>query len=162
MSVPSLSPARFHRIAIAIAAVAVVVGWPNVASAHTDFESSDPADQQIVEGPVETVTVSFTNPAVQSGDGFQVLDPSGAVRSPTSIDPTDGTAFVLRFDPPLGAGTYGVRWSVQAGDAHPIEGSFQFVVTDPPPPTTTPATNAPASAAGATTLPPMTFTRHFQ
>ncbi len=153
MSVPSLSLARSHRIAVVLLAATIIGGWSSVASAHTDFESSDPADQQSVEGPLGTVTVSFTNPAVPSGEGFQLLDPSGVVLTPTSIDPTDGTAFVLRFDPPLGAGTYGVRWKVQAGDAHPIEGGFQFDVTEPTPPTTT----APAGAAPvvSTTAPPI-------
>ena len=108
----------------------------------------------MVAGPLDQVIVDFTNPANVAGEGFELLDPSGTVRTPTMIDPTDGTSFVLRFDPPLTAGTYGVRWRVQAGDAHPIEGSFTFQVTLPPPAsspeTTGPATTVPVVAAPTT------------
>ncbi len=135
-----------------LATVVVVAGWSDVALAHTDFESSDPADQQTIVGPIDTVTVTFTNPATPSGDGFQLLDPSGTVRTPTAIDSGDGTVFVLRFDPPLGAGTYGVRWKVQAGDAHPIEGTFRFDV-EIPVATTTAAVNPPVTTAPAAAAP---------
>lgn len=130
---------RRARIAVALAIGALVaIGTGQLASAHTDFDSSNPADGAVVDGPLTEVVVNFTNPARPAGEGFQLLDPAGAVVSPSAVDETDGTSFVLTFDPPLQAGTYGVRWSVQAGDAHPIEGSFRFDVTGPSP-TTVPA-----------------------
>lgn len=162
MTVPSLSLRRARKlVGGAIVAIAATLGTAGVASAHTDFESSVPADQSTVDGPLDEVTINFTNPAIESGSGFELLDPDGNLRAPTSVDPTDGTTFVLHFDPPLTAGTYGVRWKVQAGDAHPIEGSFQFDVAQPttttiaPTPTsTTPA--ATATTTAATTTPPTT------
>lgn len=148
------------RLALAGAMVLFVAVFavPGTASAHTDFDSSMPADGSTVEGPLTTVTVNFTNPAVESGDGFELLGPDGVVREPISLDPTDGTTFVATFDPPLDAGEYGFRWDVQAGDAHPIQGSFQFTVVVPttseevvPDPTSedaaTPATTPTTSAA---------------
>jgi len=139
---------------IALIAVAACVGWPQAASAHTDFDSSEPADGTTVEGPLDAVTVDFTNPAVESGEGFRLLAPDGSVRVPTSIDPTDGTSFVARFDPPLTAGTYGFRWQVQAGDAHPIDGGFQFTVIAPTAPTTTDAAaHAESTNPAASTVP---------
>lgn len=109
-------------------AVLVTFGGASPVSAHTDFVGSEPANSAVVDGPLSTVTVDFTNPAIESGDGFQLLGPDGTVRVPDSLDPTDGTSFIASFDPPLDAGSYGFRWEVQAGDAHPIEGSFQFTV----------------------------------
>lgn len=109
-------------------AVWVVLGTGQTVSAHTDFDSSAPTDGAVVDAPLGEVVVNFTNPAVPAGDEFELLDPSGSIRVPTSVDETDGTSFVLTFDPPLEAGTYGLRWSVQAGDAHPIDGSFRFEV----------------------------------
>lgn len=142
-------PRRGYRALIAVlASIVIALGWSNVAFAHTDFDSSDPADQATVDGPLASVAVNFTNPASPSGEGFELLDPSGEIRVPTAIDETDGTTFVLHFDPPLTAGTYGVRWKVQAGDAHPIDGTFQFEVIEPVPASTTPtATTVPAAAA---------------
>jgi copper transport protein len=148
MTIPSPLLLRARLVVGAILAIVVIaLGWSSVASAHTDFESSTPPDQEVVEGPLDTVTVNFTNAAVAAGEGFELLDPVGAVRTPSSIDPTDGTSFVLRFDPPLTAGTYGVRWKVQAGDAHPIDGSFVFEVTELAPASTTtdPVVAAPAA-----------------
>ena len=123
------SPIRRTRLAIALLIAALVsIGTGHLASAHTDFDSSSPTDGAVVDGPLSEVVVNFTNPARPAGEGFQLLDPSGVVLAPSSIDETDGTSFVLTFEPPLEAGTYGLRWSVQAGDAHPIEGSFRFDV----------------------------------
>ncbi len=142
---------RFSRARLAVAlviAVLVSIGTGQLASAHTDFDSSTPTDGAVVDGPLAEVVVNFTNPARPAGEGFQLLDPSGAVLTPSSIDETDGTAFVLTFEPALEAGTYGLRWSVRAGDAHPIEGSFRFDVAGTPP------TTAPAEVTEA--VPPTT------
>ncbi len=127
---PSVVRARLAFVGVCLAVLATF-GWPASVSAHTDFEASDPSDGATVDGPLSSVTVEFTNPAVESGDGFELLEPDGTVRVPDSVDPTDGTSFVVTFDPPLEAGAYGFRWDVQAGDAHPIQGSFQFTVTGP-------------------------------
>ncbi len=147
------TPSRRARVAIALLVGALVaIGTGQVASAHTDFDSSSPADGAVVEGPLTEVVVNFTNPARPAGDGFQLLDPTGAVVVPSSIDETDGTSFVLTFDPPLQAGVYGVRWSVQAGDAHPIEGSFRFDVTGPSATTVPAATEAVAPPTTAAAM----------
>ena len=151
-----LAPSRRGRVAIALLVGALAaVGTGHVASAHTDFDSSSPADGAVVEGPLDEVVVNFTNPARPAGDGFQLLDPTGAVVVPSSIDETDGTSFVLTFDPPLRAGTYGVRWNVQAGDAHPIQGSFRFDVTGASP-TTVPEAAELVAPPTTTAAPPTT------
>lgn len=157
--VPTVLPrpdVRFPRpLAVLLAVVGAVLGamlGPQVASAHTDFEGSIPADGEAVEGPLAEITLDVTNPAVLSGEGVVVLGPDGNLVAPAQIDETDGTLFIVRFDPPLGAGTYGVRWEFQAGDAHPIDGSFSFDVTGPPVTTTT-ATTSPPDAAPTSTEP---------
>lgn len=109
--------------------LAVVVWAPSTAWAHTEFDSSDPADGQTVAGSVDSVTVTFTDPASPSGEGFVLLDASGTAVAPAAVETTDGVSFLLVFEPPLGPGEYGVRWEVQAGDAHPIDGTFRFTVT---------------------------------
>lgn len=149
---PSVDRARLAIVAVCLAVLATF-GWSTPVRAHTDFEGSVPADGATVDGPISTVTVEFTNPAVESGDGFELLEPDGTIRTPDSVDPTDGTSFLVMFDPPLEAGTYGFRWDVQAGDAHPIQGSFRFTVEGPAA-TTLPDTSVPQVAAPAT--PPST------
>lgn len=105
------------------------------ASAHTGFESSDPADGATASAPVDTITLVFTGAAEPTGTGFEILDPTGQVRTPTDATSNDGSTWVLQFEPPLSGGAVGVRWMVKAPDAHPIEGSFSFTTptTSPPP-----------------------------
>jgi methionine-rich copper-binding protein CopC len=159
MTEAATSLRRGRAVIALLIGVVAIVGAGRTAAAHTDFHASTPTDGAVVEGPLTEIVVAFTNPAEPAGDGFQLLDPTGTVLTPTSIDPTDGTSFVLGFDPPLTPGTYGVRWSVRAGDAHPIEGSFSFEVTGPTP-TTEPATTTDPTgtepAAGATASIPST------
>ena len=152
--------ARLRMVLVGLmVAILVTVASPGAVSAHTDFDSSIPVDGSTVDGPLTTVTVNFTNPAVESGDGFELLGPDGVVREPVSLDPTDGTTFIATFDPPLEAGAYGFRWDVQAGDAHPIQGSFQFTVVDPPttteaaPDTTVPSSGTPTETVASTIAP---------
>jgi copper transport protein len=125
-------PRPFARAGQGIVALVIGVFFAlsvaGLASAHTDFVGSTPADGAEVDGPLDEIVVEFTNPAVVSGSGFEVLGPEGTLIEPT-VDPTDGRRFVLTFGETLGAGEYGVRWEVQAGDAHPLSGSFRFTIT---------------------------------
>ncbi len=150
----NLARLRMLLVGLMVAFLATVAS-PGPVSAHTDFHSSVPADGSTVDGPLTTVTVNFTNPAVESGDGFELLGPDGVVREPVSLDPTDGTTFIATFDPPLEAGAYGFRWDVQAGDAHPIQGSFQFTVVDPPTTTDAAPDTAPSSGSPTETVAPV-------
>lgn len=113
-----------------VALLVVVTMLVPSAAAHTGFESSDPADGTMLDGPVEVVTLVFTAEAEPTGAGFEILDPSGELRQPSEASTVDGRTWVLRFDPALSGGTVGVRWMVKAPDAHPIDGSFSFTTPE--------------------------------
>ncbi len=116
-------------VGVGVAMFGVVVGATPV-SAHTSFAGSDPANGAIVSEPVDEITIRFTGVSEEAGDGFVVLDPAGQVREPASVTTTDGKVFLLTFDPAFDSGVVGVRWSVRAGDNHPIDGSFSFTVDE--------------------------------
>ena len=119
------------------------------ASAHTGFESSDPADGTTVEGAVDEVTIAFSGVAEPAGDGFVVLDPTGVIRTPDLVtSDVEQQRWTLSFDPPLAEGVVGVRWTVQAPDAHPISGSFRFTVVAAQTATTTAADSEQPSEVG--------------
>lgn len=120
-------------LAAAVLAIGVSPAW-----AHTGFESSNPADGATVNEPVDAITLVFSGEAEPTGPGFEVLDAAGALREPTEATTSDGTTWVLRFEPALAGGVVGVRWMVKAPDAHPIDGSFSFTV----------AASLPAAAPG--------------
>lgn len=138
----------------------LLLGWALIfaapAGAHTGFESSDPADGATVDQPVGQVTITFSGPAEPAGDGFQVLDGSGEVRTPSSsTSEGDGAVWKLQFDPPLSGGDIGVRWSVKAPDAHPIDGSFAFSAPalEPEAPASEPVTETTVAPVDGTTEP---------
>ena len=101
------------------------------ASAHTDFLGSTPADGETVSEPLGMMTFRFSGETEYGDDGFTILTPDGTVRTPTTVTSSDQKAFELTFDPPLAGGQIGVRWAVNAPDAHPIDGTFSFTVTAP-------------------------------
>lgn len=124
------------------------------ASAHTGFEASQPADGERLDVPVAKIVLTFTGPADPAGEGFVVLDPSGVVRAPDRVGVnTERQVWTLHFEPPLAGGAVGVRWTVQAPDAHPINGAFSFVIGDSVPATTV-TTAATDDEALASTTPP--------
>lgn len=127
------SPARSKQFRLAATAVLIVLGviisTPSPASAHTEFSSSTPQDGQVLDEPVSEIALTFAGEAEPAGDGFVVLDASGAIRLPDEIFSDDNLTWSISFDEPLTAGTIGVRWRVAAPDAHPIDGGFSFTVT---------------------------------
>ena len=125
---------RRSAAACLIVLVILAVGT-SPASAHTGFESSEPADGAVLDGPAAVVTIVFTGDAEPTGAGFEILEPGGLVRQPSEASSADGRTWILRFDPPLSGGVVGVRWMVKAPDAHPIDGSFSFTTPAviPPP-----------------------------
>lgn len=94
--------------------------------------------------PISKISVVFSGEAEPSGQGFVVLDPSGRLRNPDRVTSSDNLTWVLHFDDPIAGGTAGVRWTVAAPDAHPIDGTFSFTV---------PALAAAATPAAGSTPP---------
>lgn len=118
--------------------------------AHTEFESSAPADQATVEAPVAEITVVFTLPVAIVGNGFEVLDPEGNVISP-EVETSDDTVFKLKLDQPLAGGEVGVRYEVAAEDGHVLAGGFSFTVTASASTTTTSTTASPTTGEDVST-----------
>lgn len=123
---------RFIAAAALVATLLALLASP--AAAHTGFESSNPADGATVAAELDSIVLSFSGPAEPTGEGFVVLDPGGVPRAPDTVTPgPEQKVWTLGFDPPLVGGLVGVRWTVKAPDAHPIEGSFSFTVDAPTP-----------------------------
>lgn len=125
-------------LAAMVTGIIVVLINPTAVSAHTGFESSTPGDGEVLAEPVSEVVIAFTGPASPVGDRFTALDSAGQLREPSAVTTPDDKTFVLTFEPPLAGGQVGVRWNVQAPDAHPIGGSFVFTITSPAPTTKAP------------------------
>jgi copper transport protein len=139
---------QLRRLALLAVVLSLLVVWAaEPASAHTGFESSDPADGAVLAEPVDVITIVFSGAAEPTGSGFEALDADGGLRSPSETASSDGRTWVLRFEPALDGGAIGVRWSVKAPDAHPINGAFSFTTPSLPSDAVDPGLPAPAADA---------------
>ena len=138
-------------VAVLLGLATVLLGGSGPVLAHTGFESSSPAQGDVVADPVSSVVVSFTGDTQPVDDLLVVLDTTGAERTPTELSTSDQRTFTATFDPPLAGGEIGVRWTVLGADGHPLDGTFSFTVTaDPTAATTVPA--GPVSDAAPETV----------
>jgi len=139
-----------HLCAVLLGLTVLFVGAP-IASAHTDFDSSTPAQSDVVAEPVSEVVVVFSADTRPVDDLLVALDANGTLQNPTGFTTDDQRTFNVTFDPPLAGGDIGIRWTVLGADGHPLEGSFAFSVTAPIP---TADTAPSVTTAAASSEPP--------
>lgn len=116
------------RGAFALLAALVLALWcaPS-ATAHTRLESSAPAAGSTRSSPVTEVTLRFTLPVSQLGEGIVIDGPDGAVVADVAAA-EDGLVLMATPSEALTAGDYTVTWTAAAQDGHPLEGTFGFTV----------------------------------
>jgi copper transport protein len=136
--------------------VLVVALVASTAFAHTGLSSSSPAEGQAVDGPLDTISLSFTGTPIADDESVAVADEAGATILPVSVVQT-GNDVVATFDPPLPAGSYALAWRVRADDTHFVDGTISFGVLAPfvPPTTTPPDTAAPTTANASAVAAPL-------
>lgn len=141
------------RAAAGVLAALVLALWcaPS-ATAHTRLESSAPAAGSTSDTPVTEVTLRFTLPVSQLGEGIVIEGPDGAVVADVAAA-GDGLALVATPSEALTAGDYTVTWTAAAQDGHPLEGAFGFIVAGtgagPSPSPSEPAGGTGTPSAGA-------------
>ncbi|GAB4086792.1 hypothetical protein GCM10028784_34220 [Myceligenerans cantabricum] len=119
--------AATRLVGAACAALLLVLWASPSAFAHTELESSEPADGAVSDGAPEEVLLRFTLPVSVLGEGIVVDGPSGTV--PVDVMPAeDGAVLVAKPSEPLPDGDFTVSWTVAAQDGHPLEGTFSFTV----------------------------------
>lgn len=128
-------PARRHRarglVAVALVALALVLGASGPASAHAELVDSDPDEGAVLATAPESVTLTFNEPvrltsqqiAVYDAQGDEVPSTAGASGEEVTVDLADAAG--------LEDGTYVVSWNVLSGDGHPISGALTFSVGAP-------------------------------
>jgi methionine-rich copper-binding protein CopC len=141
-----------RAVAVALAATFVnLVVLAGQAVAHTDLETSAPADTEVLTEPAEVVTLSFAEALQPDFTQVAVTGPDGQSVSsgPATIDGP-----VVRQPVSLGAdGSYVIAYRVVSGDGHPVAGQLGFTYTGPdargvePTPTGSPQSTQEASAA---------------
>ena len=134
-----------HLLRLAVVATlalsAVLGSLAAPALAHVDLADSDPVSGARVAGPLESVTLVFTEAARPTGEGV-VLFTSEETVVPTSTTQSSDTTIVATPSQPISNGTYAIAWTVQAGDAHPRSGAITFTVMQEPDASTDPGIDA--------------------
>ncbi|MDH4277183.1 MAG: CopD family protein, partial [Acidimicrobiia bacterium] len=112
-------------------------------------ESSDPSAGAVLDDPVTDITLVFSDQTEPIGDGFQVVEADGDIRSPNAWESPDGRTFLLHFDPPIAGGETGVQWTIRSADSHALNGGFSFTVDaeEPIGPAVETAANSPGDAS---------------
>ena len=111
-------------VVAAFSAVVVMVAPP--ASAHAVLLSTSPAAGYSVSGPVELVSLTFSERVTATSDAVRISGPTPGLRSLARS--TEGGRTLLVATGPLRPGVYAVRWQVTADDGDVVDGSYQFAV----------------------------------
>lgn len=125
-------------LVLPVLVVALLVGIP-AARAHTDITGSDPVDGATMKKAPDRVTISFSEPPLDTGLAVVATGPTG--RTPLSAS-VSGTDVVAPWPPESAPGAYRVAYRVVADDGHPIEGSITFTIRGAGGPTSSPSATA--------------------
>jgi methionine-rich copper-binding protein CopC len=141
-----MSRVRAARTVIGLAVVlAAMVGMPAPAWAHTELQSTAPADGATVEAPIDEVTLTFSGAIRADGSSVEVTGADGKSYGGGPLGVLD---FVVHQPvAALRSGDYRVEWRVLAGDGHAMTGEFMFAVALPPELEPTTPTMPPSTAA---------------
>jgi methionine-rich copper-binding protein CopC len=137
--------ARLTRIPIAIPAVAAALAFVLIAglappaspaNAHGAYESSVPAENEIVAESPERVDVYFGQELRRSGglpDVFIVNEAGDTVSTESALDDEDRTHVAVTLPPALPNGRYTVIWhTLSDQDGEEAQGAFHFYVGEGP------------------------------
>ena len=104
--------------------IIVVVALSPVASAHSDFEGSEPAADAVLVEPLDSVTLRFATSVIGEGSSVvAVAQTSGIVAQGELVAESD-TNWLAGFNPPLQGDLFRIVYAFRAEDGHLIEGEF--------------------------------------
>lgn len=149
---------------LTIAAIGVLAGLAlpvGSASAHADYESSVPAEDEVVPESPEAVDVYFGQEMRRSGglpEVFVVNEAGDTISTDSELDDDDRTHVTVSLPPALPDGRYTVIWhTLSDQDGEEAQGAFHFFVGEgpydgeTPAPTSTEETPTPALTAAPST-----------
>jgi methionine-rich copper-binding protein CopC len=130
-----------YRLLIVIAGTMLAV-WAGAsqAFAHNSLTSTNPADQEMVQGSPRAVVLTFDGPVIATGTHVVVTGPSGLIQQGKPGLAKNTVTQDLQPEAP--AGTYTVSWRVTSADGHPLSGTFSLTAKQLP---TSPQTSPPTT-----------------
>jgi len=130
--------------ALIVAFLATVLGLgAGVARAHNAFDSSTPADGEVLAAAPTEWTITFTKDVPLDSASAEIITADG-VRADLGPAQAGPQANIIRFALPAAlTGPVGLRWKLVSDDGHVVSGRVAFTVNAPTSasPTTTPVTS---------------------
>ena len=106
-----------------------VLVWSPATLAHTRFLMSEPAPDDKLATPPETVQLWFSHPVEADFSRIEVTDSGGKRVDNKDVARDADDAKVLRVTlPTLSSGKYQVNWTAVSADGHRVKGTFSFSV----------------------------------
>ncbi|MBW3612590.1 MAG: copper resistance protein CopC [Chloroflexi bacterium] len=110
-------------------AIAGLLMAASPAAAHAELVSVEPAADEELEAPPDTVVLVFSGELDAEASSFVVTDADGVEVGRGGVDLEVAERSEMRGAVEIdGPGTYTVEWSVVAADGHAAEGAYAFVV----------------------------------
>ena len=106
--------------------VSAMLALASPAQAHAVLVATTPAAGYSIAGPVQRITLTFSETVSAGRDAVHVTGPTPGLRSVTE-PAADGRTLVVASGP-LGDGVYRVRWQVTADDGDVVQGDYSFAV----------------------------------
>ena len=123
-------------VALAVAAIAGLASQADSAMAHADYESSAPAEDEVVPESPETVDVFFSQEMRRSGglpEAFIVNEAGDTISTGSELNDDDRKHIVITLAPALPNGRYTVIWhTLSDEDGEEANGAFHFYVGEGP------------------------------
>lgn len=131
-----------------LAALIGLVVFAGPASAHTELESSSPAEGASLATAPTQIQLTFGEPVTLPPDPVRVVGRDGA-RWRIGTPSVAGAVVTVPVTPAGGAQAYTLTWKVVAKDGDNVTGTVSFALTAPATAPATAAATPPATAAAA-------------
>lgn len=106
---------------------------PEIAFAHLDLVSSEPASGAVLDSPPEHVHLRFNEELDTFESSVAVFDSDGnkVDSGDSQVNLEDRSEIQVGLASDLAPGVYTIKWvAVDDNDGHPIEGEIQFTIVD--------------------------------
>jgi copper transport protein len=141
---------RRGRIVVVLAAAAVALAAPGLASAHAYLIRTVPAASVVLDRPPPTIQLTYDEAVEPRFAIISVTNPAGQQETtgPVRRSPGNPDTLVVPLRPGLPEGWDLIYWRAISVDGHPVQGAFTYAVGPNPGPA--PQFRVPSIAASAT------------
>ena len=107
-------------------AVSIMVGvaLSSVASAHSDFEGSEPVADAVIVEPLDSITLRFAATVIGEGSSVAAVAQTSGIATQGELVAESDTNWLAVFTPPLQGDRFQIVYAFRAQDGHLIEGEF--------------------------------------